>query len=169
MRFRKLTWKCAICGMTDRREPHRRLSDHMEVIHGQVWCDKLQKYVLKTNPPAVHLCPKCGKQMNEEASFPGLWMCPDYKVRLNDSPPFRFLCTGSEITKAGADALAEELNRLDPASIIERLKNLQRKDVGEFDEGGGNMCHYANESTSGRWVEWDDIQKLIDEFSTGGT
>lgn len=121
MRFRKLTWKCAICGMTDRREPHRRLSDHMEVIHGQVWCEKLQKYVAK-------------KVENQNRLRPDISDGNRREMKLSD--------------------------------IVERLKKLQRKDVGEFDEGGGNMCHYADESTFGRWVEWDDIQKLIDECQT---
>lgn len=36
--------------------------------------------------------------MAEERKFPGLWMCPDGRIRLNDSPPFRFNCGGMELT-----------------------------------------------------------------------
>lgn len=59
----------------------------------------------------VHPCLKCGKTMIEERKFPGMWSCPDYKVALNDRPPFRFKCTGSHLTDAGAEAFDAELHR----------------------------------------------------------
>lgn len=57
-------------------------------------------------------CPKCGRPMAEETQFPGLWTCPGYKVRLNDKAPFRFECTGMELTEAGAEAFADEVMRV---------------------------------------------------------
>lgn len=57
-------------------------------------------------------CPKCGKPMVEAPKFPGLWQCPDYRVRLNDVPPFEFKCTGMELTREGAEALEVEILRL---------------------------------------------------------
>jgi hypothetical protein len=58
-----------------------------------------------------HLCPKCGKPMVEQPKFPGLWMCPDGKIFLNDSPPFRRLCEGMELTDEGAELFDAELRR----------------------------------------------------------
>ena len=49
--------------------------------------------------------------------------------------------------------------------VAKQLAALARKDVGTGDEGGGYRYDYADESKHGRWVEWDDIQKLIDELS----
>lgn len=57
-------------------------------------------------------CPICGKPMGEEPYFPGLWTCPDYKIPVNDSPPYEFKCTGSEMTQVAVDALDRELHRL---------------------------------------------------------
>ena len=54
-------------------------------------------------------CPKCGRPMEEQRNFPGLWMCPDAKVRLNDAPPFQFKCDGMYITESGARAFEEEV------------------------------------------------------------
>lgn len=59
-----------------------------------------------------HLCPKCGKPMAEEPEWPGLWVCPGYKIRLNDAPPFRFACTGSELTDRGVQVFEAELYNL---------------------------------------------------------
>ena len=39
------SWKCGQCGMTSRKEPHRRLADHMHAEHGMVWCDKQNAFV----------------------------------------------------------------------------------------------------------------------------
>lgn len=47
--------------------------------------------------------------MAEQPKFPGLWMCPDYKVALNDSPPFRYKCEGMELTGVGSESLEREL------------------------------------------------------------
>ena len=58
-----------------------------------------------------HPCPNCKKPMIEEPKFPGLWMCPDGKIRLNDSPPYRFKCEGKELTDGGAEAFHRELCR----------------------------------------------------------
>ncbi len=57
-------------------------------------------------------CPKCGKIMAEEPKFKGLWTCPDYKVRLNDKPPFYFKCTGMLLTDEGAAQFEAVLTKL---------------------------------------------------------
>lgn len=57
-------------------------------------------------------CLRCGKEMAEQPKFPGLWMCPDYKVALNDSPPFRYKCEGMELTGVGSEALERELFKI---------------------------------------------------------
>lgn len=44
VRFRP--WKCPDCGMTERKEPHRRLAHHMEAAHGKRWSDERGEYVL---------------------------------------------------------------------------------------------------------------------------
>jgi hypothetical protein len=31
--------------MTSRKEPHRRLADHMHAEHGMVWCDNQNAFV----------------------------------------------------------------------------------------------------------------------------
>lgn len=59
----------------------------------------------------AHLCPKCGKEMREEPRFPGLWCCPDYKIRLNERPPYQFKCNGTEVTEAGVKAFDAECRR----------------------------------------------------------
>lgn len=43
------SWKCRDCGMTSRKEPHRRLQDHMHLTHGKVWSDAQNQYVVKAN------------------------------------------------------------------------------------------------------------------------
>lgn len=55
---------------------------------------------------------------------------------------------------------------IDLATVIERLEKLPRMLVGEFDEGGGNMCPYADESKIGNWISWDSIQSLIDSLKS---
>ncbi len=40
--------------------------------------------------------------MIENPKWKGQWSCPDYRVALNDKPPFEYLCTGMEITGEGA-------------------------------------------------------------------
>lgn len=50
--------------------------------------------------------------MSEELKFPGVWYCPDSKIRLNDKPPFKFKCDGMELTDAGVRELHRELMRL---------------------------------------------------------
>jgi|GEM_PF-5213052 len=57
-------------------------------------------------------CPECGKPMCEETGWKGLWTCPDSKIRLNDSPPFRFKCDGKEITDEGVELFEAEIIRL---------------------------------------------------------
>lgn len=41
------SWKCQDCGMTSRREPHRRLCDHMESSHGKAWDEQASEYRCK--------------------------------------------------------------------------------------------------------------------------
>ena len=48
--------------------------------------------------------------------------------------------------------------------IADKLRGLKRHDVGSADEGDGHMYDYADESKDGRWVEWNDVQKLIDDY-----
>lgn len=60
----------------------------------------------------AHPCPKCGKLMAEEPQFKGLWTCPDYKMKLNEKPPFQFKCTGMVLTEEGATALEAEVFRI---------------------------------------------------------
>lgn len=49
--------------------------------------------------------------MAEEAKFPGLGICPDGKIRLNNSPPYLFKCEGKEVTDAAVVAFDDEMNR----------------------------------------------------------
>jgi hypothetical protein len=56
-------------------------------------------------------CPQCGKVMEEQPGWSGLWICPDYKKPLNSAPPFKFKCTGAELTEEGADAFDAECLR----------------------------------------------------------
>lgn len=56
-------------------------------------------------------CPKCGKPMPEEAKMKGVYMCPDYKVRLNDAPPYRFKCTGLHVTDQAGVEFQKELRK----------------------------------------------------------
>lgn len=67
-----------------------------------------------------YLCPKCGKQMEEQPKFRGLWQCPDYRTALNDKPPFVYKCNGINLTDAAAEALHEELMRLYLKDFIQR-------------------------------------------------
>ena len=60
----------------------------------------------------LHLCPLCGRTMIEEPEWPGLWVCPGNRVRLNDSPPYRFECLGSVFTDQAVVVFEAELNRL---------------------------------------------------------
>jgi hypothetical protein len=46
-------------------------------------------------------CPNCGKPMEEQPKFKGLWTCPD-KIPINDAPPFQLKCDGMELTEEGA-------------------------------------------------------------------
>jgi hypothetical protein len=62
------------------------------------------------------ICPECGKLMVEEKKWPGLFVCPDNKIRLNDSPPFRFKCTGMEVT----DEAVEQFDRAIWKLYVER-------------------------------------------------
>lgn len=64
-----------------------------------------------TDGSAAKPCPKCGKPMEEAPQWKGMWMCPDYKKALNDSPPFKYKCKGMELTEEGAKLLDEELHK----------------------------------------------------------
>lgn len=59
-----------------------------------------------------HICPQCGKTMTENPTWPGLWECPDSKIRLNDSAPFRWKCRGREFTQQAVDAFDAECRRI---------------------------------------------------------
>lgn len=48
--------------------------------------------------------------------------------------------------------------------IADKLRELNRYDVGSADEGDGHMYDYAHKSKGGPWVEWDDVRKLIDDL-----
>lgn len=48
-------------------------------------------------------CPKCGRPMAEETKFAGLWTCPLYG---------EFACEGFELTESGAQAIVDELIRI---------------------------------------------------------
>ncbi len=50
--------------------------------------------------------------MEEEPGWPGLWRCPDNKVRLNDAPPFRWKCNGKEITEEAVEAFEDAYAKL---------------------------------------------------------
>lgn len=42
--------------------------------------------------------------MEENPKWKGVFSCPDFRVKLNYSPPFKFKCTGLKISrKASAD------------------------------------------------------------------
>ena len=47
---RKITWKCSVCGMLQRKEPLRSLSDHMKASHDMVWSDAKETYVQDNSP-----------------------------------------------------------------------------------------------------------------------
>ena len=68
-------------------------------------------------------CPKCGKEMSEEPKFPGLWTCPDSKIRLNDEAPFKFKCDGIKLTVDGAVAFEDELHRAALRKHLEDMRN----------------------------------------------
>lgn len=47
--------------------------------------------------------------MEEEPNWKGFWRCPDYKEAINDSPPFKYKCTGSRLTRKGVQELEHAL------------------------------------------------------------
>jgi hypothetical protein len=65
-------------------------------------------------------------------------------------------------TVADRDYIAKEVRR----EVAKRLLTLKRYDAGTADEGDGYMYDYADESKTGQWVEWDDIEKIVDELSS---
>ena len=64
-------------------------------------------------------------------------------------------------TKRDHEYIAKEVRR----EVAKQLLQLKRYDSGTADDGGGYMYDYADESETGRWVEWDDIKKIVDELS----
>lgn len=48
----KRYWKCRDCGMTERKEPHLQLSDHMQRYHGKTWSEArgMYEHVSTANP-----------------------------------------------------------------------------------------------------------------------
>ena len=58
-------------------------------------------------------CPECGKPLDEQEGWPGLWKCPDYTcINPDDGPPFEFKCRGMEVTDEAADAFDDAVLRL---------------------------------------------------------
>lgn len=49
----RFDWKCPDCGMTQRKEPHRKLADHMEAAHGKRWSDEAQRYLTPAGRSAL--------------------------------------------------------------------------------------------------------------------
>ena len=49
-------------------------------------------------------------------------------------------------------------SRLERENLLNILKSLPRKDIGEFDEGDGQMVRYEDQKDGGEWVAWDDIE-----------
>jgi len=43
---------------------------------------------------------------------------------------------------------------------------VKRYDVGEYDEGGGNMISYEDESASGSWVKYSDHEAEVERLET---
>ena len=41
------SWKCADCGITQRKEPHRKLADHMLEAHEKTWDELSNTYIKK--------------------------------------------------------------------------------------------------------------------------
>jgi len=50
--------------------------------------------------------------MEENPEWPGLFLCPDGKIILNDTPPVERKCTGISITQEAADAFDAECLRI---------------------------------------------------------
>lgn len=48
--------------------------------------------------------------------------------------------------------------------IADKLRQLKRYDAGSADDGDGYLYDYEDVSPDGRWVEWDDIQEVIDDL-----
>lgn len=52
MRF-DFSWKCPVCGMHQRKEPHRRLADHMAAAHNLEPCeDQPGRWVTRQQKPS---------------------------------------------------------------------------------------------------------------------
>lgn len=47
--------------------------------------------------------------MTEQSKWLGLWTCPDFKTAINDSPPFRYKCTGMELSPAAQAEFFSEI------------------------------------------------------------
>ena len=75
-------------------------------------------------------------------------------------------CDGDDVDKDEEYRLRDANHARNEArsEIVDKLRGLKRHSVGSEDEGGGYMYVYADESKDGRWVEWDDVQKLIDDL-----
>ena len=57
-------------------------------------------------------CLECGKELEECPSWPGVWICPDYKEPINSTVPYKYKCTGMEIEDEGMEAFAKEMQKL---------------------------------------------------------
>lgn len=60
-----IDWKCRDCGMTSRKEPHNRLSDHMEIAHGKRWSEELQSF--------CKIRRRIDTEGRDVTELPGLW------------------------------------------------------------------------------------------------
>jgi hypothetical protein len=49
--------------------------------------------------------------------------------------------------------------------LLDRLRKIRRVEVGTFDEGDGHLCNFQDDSDTGQWVDFADIENLINEFS----
>jgi len=58
-------WKCSDCGMTSRKEPHKTLSDHMEIAHRKRWSEELQSFCKITR--------RIDTEGRDVTELPGLW------------------------------------------------------------------------------------------------
>ena len=54
----------------------------------------------------------CGKELEECATWPGLWVCPDYKQPINLTAPFQYKCRGMEIEERAIQAFDKEMRKL---------------------------------------------------------
>lgn len=59
----------------------------------------------------IVFCRECGKQMEPNPGWLGTWICPDSRLILSDSPPYKRKCNGFEISDEGVKAFEDECLR----------------------------------------------------------